>query len=115
MREISKLVKDVLEEDELSRKNDFELIAKVYEKLGVAKHLTLSDIAILSSLTITKSEFPSFETITRCRRKIQELYPNLVDKKTQEARYEESKEVLNDLKEMEFDFLKEVKNEKSNS
>ena len=42
-----------------------------------------------------KSKGISFESITRCRRKLQEKYPELVDKETAKARKYKQKEYIN--------------------
>ena len=108
-KKIYKLVEEELRENAEARNSDFVVIANVYKKLGIATSLTLSDIAILSTLEISSNKFPSFESITRARRKIQELHPELCSKEVQEARAKESEKVLNTLKEVEQDYLSHLK------
>lgn len=66
------LVKSILENDPDTRDDDFALI---YE---VAEHYGLEDCSFGYALKCWKTErMPSFEAITRARRKVQELNPSL--------------------------------------
>ncbi|MGA2130658.1 MAG: hypothetical protein ABSG05_03555 [Candidatus Pacearchaeota archaeon] len=60
-------VEEVLEENEKARDDDFLLCVHVYLKLGFAHRIPLGIV-----IHYDKIEFaPAFETITRCRRLIQ--------------------------------------------
>lgn len=54
-------VKDILKDDERTRNNDTWLIIRVLRNMGFKIYIDYHEI----------KEMPSFETITRCRRKIQ--------------------------------------------
>lgn len=73
LSKIKQIVQDVLEKDKESRTDNFVLVARVYEKLGVP-------INIQFNILINEHKerkLPSFESITRARRKIVEQFPNL--------------------------------------
>jgi len=56
------------------RDNDERLMANIWNKyLGDITFLNCKDILKM----LSKSELPSYESISRCRRKIQELKPHL--------------------------------------
>lgn len=82
------LVKSILENVPETRDDDFELI---YE---VAKEFGWGGCAFGQALTLWRDRgCPSFESITRARRKVQELYPNLrASDKVAEAREEQRRE-----------------------
>lgn len=73
------IVEEVLEENEKSRDNDFSLCIQVYLKLGFAKRMPLGIILYYKNI----EDAPSFETITRIRRQIQ----------NDEGRFKPSREV----------------------
>ena len=78
------VVLKVLEENERARSDDFILFGSVLKRLGVDLQTTLYEF--LASAKDNK--MPSFETITRCRRHIQELRTDLQDRKTAVVREE---------------------------
>lgn len=78
------IVLRVLEENKRARSDDFVLFGSVLKRLGVDLQTTLYEF--LASAKDNK--MPSFETITRCRRHIQELRTDLQDRKTAVAREE---------------------------
>ena len=70
-------IKPILETNVLARDDDFELVLRTYEKLldysayvGTMSFRTLMENHIELGL-------PPFESITRCRRKLQQMYPEL--------------------------------------
>ena len=68
---------EILRNDELSRRDDCYLILKVIEKLypyEIGKKF--KDVMFNA-----KNKGISFESITRCRRKLQKKYPELKDEK----------------------------------
>lgn len=82
IRILEKIVKEILEEDELAREDDCFLILQVIRKLypnDVAKSFE-------EVMENGKSKGISFESITRVRRKVQEKYPELRDIKTVKKR-----------------------------
>lgn len=82
------IVLRVLEENKRARSDDFILFGSVLKRLGVDLQTTLYEF--LASAKDNK--MPSFETITRCRRHIQELRTDLQDRKTAVAREEKQKD-----------------------
>lgn len=107
-KRIDLAVKKVLEESKEARCNDFKLISEVFKELGYSETYTLSDIAFLSSIE-DGEKFPSFESITRARRKIQELYPSLLDDETKQKRAEECERVLGHLHDTDMEFIESHK------
>ena len=85
------VVLDVLTVNKRARQDDFILYGAVLKRLGIdLKNTSLYDF--LATAKIKK--IPSFETVTRCRRHIAELRPDLVDVATaikREAREEDFK------------------------
>ena len=88
LNKISNIVLRVLEENQEARKNDFVLYGYVCDKLGVITNFDFR--------TTLQNSFmfglPSFESITRARRKLQAQYPELKDSRTAKIRAEEQEE-----------------------
>ena len=63
-------VERVLREKEETRSNDRKLVIETYKVLGVNTDLSFSYI-------FGNSDLPSTESITRARRKLQTIYPEL--------------------------------------
>lgn len=72
------LVRMILVEDKLSRSDDRRLIWSVYKSMG----FVVEDKLDYENF----KECPTPETITRARRKVQELHPDLVDEDTKKHR-----------------------------
>lgn len=89
LKKLEPVVLAVLEEDETTRKNDFILYAGVLKKLGLNLNMSVDTFLYLAKGWL---KAPPFESVTRCRRKIQKFRPDLQDLKTALAR-EESEEV----------------------
>lgn len=74
-----------------TRANDFELVFRVYEQIK-------PDVAYTNFGKLMRKSWeyglPSFESITRARRKILAKYPELRDEKATEIRLKEQKEYL---------------------
>ena len=86
---LEEVVLAVLEESELARKDDAYMIACVIEK--IRPYITNRSVSYV--LTHAKElQLPPFESITRCRRKLQQRNPELRDNKTADARFEETSE-----------------------
>lgn len=64
---IRKLVEKCLIENEETRNSDWKLYVAVCKNMGLSEQSTIQEIA-----SNTKS-FPSFESVSRCRRKFQEV------------------------------------------
>lgn len=69
------VVLSVLQRNKRARQDDFILYGSTLKELGISLQMTLYDF--LSKAKQIKA--PSFETVTRCRRHIQELMPELKD------------------------------------
>lgn len=88
LKNLEKVVKEILENDELARKDDCYLILEVIRRIfpfEVGK--TFADVMFNA-----KSKGISFESITRARRKIQGKYPELKDEEIAEIRNIEQEE-----------------------
>lgn len=72
IKQIQSVVKKVLIIDEKSRKNDNHLICETMRRMGFNIERSFKDV-MNDNLT------PSFESITRARRKVQQEHPNLKD------------------------------------
>lgn len=73
LRQVRNLVQMVLEENEEARNDNFVLVARVYEKLGVPINIQFN--VLISEHKERK--LPSFESICRARRTIVKNYPEL--------------------------------------
>ena len=92
IKQFEKLVLESLEENETTRKDDFMLYLKVLQKLGV----DIYKKSIFHFLLLAKiSKMPPFETISRCRRRLQKKRPELKDEETAKARMELVEEYKN--------------------
>ena len=77
IHKLEEYVKPVLDTNVSARCDDFILILEVYKKfLGKTTYLEDMTFADLMENHIVLN-LPPFESITRCRRKLQELYPEL--------------------------------------
>lgn len=81
-----KIVLDALQTNERTRKDDFILYGAVLKRMGVDLTMTLAEF--LATAKIKK--MPPFESISRCRRHILELMPELCDEQTRDAREDET-------------------------
>lgn len=69
------VVLTVLQRNKRARKDDFILYGSTLKELGISLQMTLYDFLSQAK----QLNAPSFETVTRCRRHIQELMPQLKD------------------------------------
>ena len=77
IHKLEDVVKPILESNVLSRGDDFELVLRVYEKLLEYSDY-LDDMSFRELMHNHISlDLPPFESITRCRRKLQQMYPEL--------------------------------------
>lgn len=85
LKKIESVVLDALQTNKRARSDDFILYGAVLKRLGVDLTISLSQF-----LSFAKSEkMPSFESVSRCRRHLQELNTELQDNKTAVAREKE--------------------------
>ena len=73
LRQVKNLVQMVLEENEEARNDNFVLVARVYEKLGVPINIQFNVLINEHK----ERKLPSFESICRARRTIVKNYPEL--------------------------------------
>lgn len=88
---ITNIVKDILETDKLARKDDCYLMLKVLERTHPEEVGKRFSEVMLNA----KRNKINFESIRRCRQKVQEKNPHLKDKETAEARKTEESEYIN--------------------
>lgn len=85
-------VLDALKGNIRAREDDFILYGVVLKKLGY----DLKNTNLYEFLANAKtSNTPSFETVTRCRRKLQEQMPSLRETEITKARQEKTTEFIN--------------------
>ena len=101
MRKLENIVKYVLEESSEARDDDFLLIFKVYKAIN--ESVIYKDFRQVMRDHV-ELKLPSFESITRARRKVQKEYPELQSsRKTKEVRSAEEKAYCNYYTESWFD------------
>lgn len=88
LKNIEKVVEEILRKDNLAKTDDCYLILEVVRKLypyDVGK-------TFATVMFEAKNKGINFESITRARRKVQEKYPELKDGETAEIRNQEQEE-----------------------
>ena len=79
IKSTEELVLVVLKRNLKARADDFILYGGILKEMGIS----LRETNLYNFLATAKQNgIPSFETVTRCRRHIQELMPELKDEKT---------------------------------
>ena len=72
------LVRDILLEDTATRDSDGLLYCRILEHYGKRKGIDFTRVSVDSFFRAYKKyQIPSIETVGRCRRKLQEEYPEL--------------------------------------
>jgi hypothetical protein len=89
MKQLKRL-EEILKNDELSRKDDCYLILQVVTKLYPYEIGKKFETVMFNA----KSKGISFESITRCRRKLQEKNPELKDEETVKIRNAKQKDYI---------------------
>ena len=91
-KKIQEIVEKSLQNDVRARDNDMRLTALIWLKeLGILKDKCMPMLELIAYNKVT-----NFESISRCRRKLQELHPDLRGEKYK-ARHEKQEEVKRDL------------------
>ena len=91
-KKIQEMVEKSLQKDVRARDNDMRLTALIWhEELGILREKCMPMLELMAYNKVT-----NFESVSRCRRKLQELYPDLRGKKYKE-RHLKQEEVKNDL------------------
>ena len=96
LKNLESMVLEIMQRYEATRSDDFVLIYAVYREIAVSKEIVFN-IAITDSfsdmmMNHKKYGFPSFESVTRTRRKIFETHPELKPKKITKERKKEEEE-----------------------
>ena len=100
MTNILPSVKTMLQENQRLRDSDEKLMANIWYKfIGEDKIMNLTAINLLQKLS--DGTLPSYESISRCRRKIQEEIPDLRGEKWKE-RHDAEEAVIKELRQMEI-------------
>lgn len=84
-------VKEILEKDPSTRSDDFILVTSVYQRLGKINDTQTFYCVMLSHIQLG---LPSFKSITRARRKVQEKYPALRANKQMQDKREEQEQMF---------------------
>lgn len=84
------VVRLTLEENPRARKDDFILYGGVLKRMGINIKQSLA----MFLATAKDLKMPSFETVTRCRRKLQEQDSTLIDAETKELREKQENEFI---------------------
>lgn len=102
INETATIVKAILENNIQARNNDNLLICLVVQQYGFMaknrgeKQFSWDDQFYMILDLINKKKVPSLETITRCRRKVQEQYPNLrATESVQKSRHQNTEKYKN--------------------
>lgn len=88
--EIKKAVANILEQDELARRDDNYLILKVVQEIEPS----MASETFVNVMLNAKYKGISFESITRARRKYLNDHPELKDAETEQARREEEENYI---------------------
>ena len=85
LKTLEPIIIKILENSKTARQDDFFLYGKVLIEFGVPYKRNLFEFL----LNAKKQGMPTFESVSRCRRHIQELRQDLKDSKTAIAREQE--------------------------
>lgn len=88
IKNIERVVLEILQYDKRARKDDYYLYNKVLKKIVDTSQIVLSEF--LENFSQFKA--PSWKSVERCRRHIQELRTDLQDKKTAVEREEKQQD-----------------------
>lgn len=90
LKNLESMVLKILQRYEATRSDDFVLIYAVYREIAIHKeicfNMPLTDSFCDMMMNHKKYGFPSFESVTRIRRKIFETHPELKPKKITKER-----------------------------
>lgn len=90
LKNLESMVLKIMQRYEATRSDDFVLIYVVYREIAIHKeicfNMPLTDSFCNMMMNHKKYGFPSFESVTRTRRKIFETYPELKPKKITKER-----------------------------
>ena len=101
IKEVKQIVTNILKEDIRTRDNDDILLATVWWKQQLGTEIErLSAVDFLKRFS--RGEFPKPEGVTRCRRKIQEMNPDLRGHKYEKRKKSMTESVKKEVREMEI-------------
>ena len=90
LKRLEEIVEEILRNDQLAREDDCYLILQVISKIYPYEIGKRFETVMCNA----KNKGISFESITRCRRKLQERNPELRDEETVKKRNEKQKEYI---------------------
>lgn len=91
IKSTEKIVLSILKEYPPARKDDYLLMCLVCQRVnGDLLDKTFWDVMAFHK----ENGLPNWETVTRCRRKIQERFPYLKDSEVAQARHKEEQEYI---------------------
>ena len=99
-KNLQETVESILENDVKSRDNDMRLIALIWHKELIRGDL--KDLYYPFLRKVAENKLTNFESISRCRRKLQEIQPDLRGEKYIE-RHKRQEEMKDDLERMVAD------------
>lgn len=95
LKAVSKIVKTILEKDKAARNSDSLLYLRVLAIFAAKLGINLSCISVPVFLLNSKElQFPSYETVSRTRRKVQEKNPELRGTKEVQSKRKENEEIF---------------------
>lgn len=78
----NKIVQEILEQEERARNSDSYLYLQVLYHVGQVKGIDVNAMSVTKFLSERNAlGFPCFETVSRCRRKLQAEHPELAPNK----------------------------------
>lgn len=90
LKRLEEIVEEILRNDQLAREDDCYLILQVISKIYPYEIGKRFETVMFNA----KNKGISFESITRCRRKLQERNPELRDEETVKKRNKKQKEYI---------------------
>ena len=90
IKDTENIVYEVLSKNKRARKDDFVLYGAVIKRQGVDLNQSLMEFLAYAKA----NKMPSFETVSRCRRKLQAEDNSLIDLDAKQVRAEQRQEFL---------------------
>lgn len=91
LKKLEETVKNVLQNYEIAREDDFMLVFLTYREINENVSKQPFDELMLFHKSFN---LPVFESVSRCRRKVQKKYPELANPRTVKAREIEEQEYI---------------------
>ena len=95
-KQLENRVKNILSENKKYQKSDNVLMARIwYDDSRKLNYGNIHDVSGLQFLAFLRDGYlTSWESVTRCRRKLQAKYPELRDEKTWELRHGKAEKMV---------------------